>query len=44
MEMTMVVSRSFGHVFSKEFRRPIKEFAGMAKTLATGKVYALSKE
>jgi hypothetical protein len=40
----IVVSRKFQHVFSEKLRKPIREFAGMAKPLETGKVYDLSRE
>jgi hypothetical protein len=40
----MVVSRKFGHVFSEKLRKPMNEFAGMAKALETGKIHVLAKE
>jgi hypothetical protein len=40
----MVVSRKFGHVFSEKLRKPMKEFAGMAKALETEKIHVLAKE
>ena len=43
----IVVPRKFGHVFSKEFRKPTREFAMMApcrQSLPTNKVYDLAKE
>ena len=43
----IVVPRKFGHVFSKEFRKPTQEFAMMApcrQALPTNKVYDLAKE
>jgi hypothetical protein len=35
----MVVSSKFWHVFSEKVKNPTREFAGMAKSLETGKVY-----